>query len=139
MKREELVEKLVDFYSAPNMRSEEAFINDVEEVDDYCSIMGDKRCYPMEDIDEHFDVQEVLQYAFNGHDENSDAPFCPYRNYYRIGDGAIVSTDFIDYSELVNEETVNTIIDYAENCPDAVYLSNEAQKLLLEYFNNKED
>ncbi|AVJ48892.1 hypothetical protein [Lactobacillus phage PMBT4] len=97
----------------------------------------------MEELDEYYqevEPSEILRRAFFGYDEpysKSDvkSSFNPNRDYFYInGYGNLVSTDERDYSDYLDEEFVEDIIDNASNLD----LSDGAQEILEKYEDQEE-
>ena len=139
-----LVEELMNYYQ----QNEDDFNNDIEELDSWNGILGDERIAPMEELDEIYheqDVTEMMRRAYYGydddswHEENGEkvyGPFCPNREYFYFnGYGNLVSTDFKDYSDFLNEDTIQDIIDHEGN----LSLSDGAQEIIDNYEEQEEE
>lgn len=137
MKRNELL----NFFADPE--NEELFIETIEELDSYNSYLGDDRYYDMEMIDEFSigaDTSEILQRTYFGYDEdtsteNSKTEFNPMRNYFRFnGYGNLVSADYKDYSDKLDEWFIDDLIENAyrlcldEKIEEFIYEIQEAEK-----------
>lgn len=99
---------------------EDVFNFCIEDLDSYNGYLGDDRYYPMEDLDEFYRDQEpseILARAFYGYDEtygSSDRrePFNPNRDwFYFNGYGNLVSSDYKDYSDKIDEYAVEEMSD----------------------------
>lgn len=139
-----LAEELMNYYQ----QNEDDFNNDIEELDSWDGILGDNRLEPMEDLDELYhgqDVTEILNRAYFGHDDDSwheengekvYGPFCPNREYFYFnGYGNLVSTDFKNYSDFLNEDTIQDIIDHEGK----LTLSDGAQDIIDNYEEEEEE
>lgn len=133
-----LADKLLAYYK----ENTEDFVSDIEELDDWNGYLGDDKVIPMEELDElYYDATptEILRRAFFGYDEayvnsKQDGTFNPNRDYFYFnGYGNLVSTDDRDYSDYLDEDFVQEIID---NEPD-LSLSKGAQEIIDE--NETED
>ena len=112
---------LIDYF---NEHAEE-FTRVMKELDSWNSYLGDDRRMNMCDLDEFFcgqSASEILARAFYGWDDDNwtvdqygrrnHAPFNPNRGYFYFnGYGNLVSTDYVDYSDYLCE---NTMVDIAE-------------------------
>ena len=123
MLKEKSIEMIINYFQ----ENEEEFNTLIEELDSYNGYLGDDRYYNMEDLDEFYsgvEASEVLTRAFYGHDaetwttdshgEKEYGAFNPNRDYfYYNGYGNLVSADYKDYSDNLDEWFVNQIIDNA--------------------------
>lgn len=139
MKREELVEKLRELYE----ENEEAFNDDIEEFDNYCGLISsDDRYEDMEFIGDCFSTQDALERAYYGYDEDG-GQFCPLRKYVCADCcGRFISSDHKDYSAYLDDNVINKIVNYLEKNSDHLdyfHISDEANEIINEYFNDKED
>lgn len=129
-------------------QNEDDFNNDIEELDSWNGILGDERIAPMEELDEIYheqDVTEMMRRAYYGydddswHEENGEkvyGPFCPNREYFYFnGYGNLVSTDFKNYSDFLNEDTIQDIIDHEGK----LSLSDGAQEIIDNYEEEEEE
>lgn len=133
------LQQLLEYYK----QNTEDFNNDIEALDDWTGYLGGERAIPMEQLDDYYqDISplDLLRRAFFGYDaDNSNskqkAPFNPNRDYFYV-DGYInlVSTDNPDYSDYLDEETVQEIIDNSQN----LVLSDGAQDIVDEYEDQEE-
>ena len=130
----ELVEKLMDYYRE-NM---DEFNNDIEKLNDWTGCLYDDKFYPMDDLNELFhgtEPDEILRCAFYGYDEpvNKDEerlPFNPNRNYFYFnGYGYLVSIDQRDYTDYLDNEHIQDIIDNRYN----LSLSGGAEDIIDDY------
>lgn len=101
---EEITAAIIEFFQ----ENDDVFSDCIEELDSYNGFLGDRRQYPMEDLNEFYrDVEplEMLYRVFYGHDadtssEHNYTEFNPNRDYfYYNGYGNLVSTDYRDYSD----------------------------------------
>lgn len=128
--------------------NEETFIDCIEELNNYNGYLGDDCYYPMEDLNEIYhgeDVIEILSRAFYGYDENDwiidnygekhHAEFNPNREFFRYnGYGNLVSSDYKDYSDHIDEYTVKSM---SENRQWIETIDNDSE--LSELFNKLEE
>ena len=130
MTKEEAIEKIKAYFE----ENEEEFNEAIEELDSYNGYLNDDRYYSMYELDELYhdtDASEILTRAFYGYDEmytdkdgNYTEPFNPNREYFRYnGYGNLVSTDYKDYSDYLDNYFVESYIDNIAqfyNVPDEV-------------------
>ena len=130
----ELVEKLLAYYK----ENPEDFNDDIEELNSWNGCLYDDQIYPMEELNEIFqgtEPEEILKSAFYGYDEpykNGDPsrPFNPNRNYFYFnGYGNLVSIDKKDYSDYLDNDFIQEIIDNKHN----LSLSSGAEDIIDEY------
>lgn len=133
----------------------EGIFNDcIEELDSYNGYLNDNRYYCMDELNELYrgsEPIEILQRAYFGRDDDTwhtDASgnkiygeFNPNRDYFTFnGYGNLVSTDYKDYSHLLDEYVINEMsenrqyIDTIEGYDDLAELFDE-----LENENEEED
>lgn len=65
-----LEETLLNYYQ----ENEDDFNHDIEELDSWNGILGDRRVEPMEELDEIYqskEATEILRRAYFGHDDDS--------------------------------------------------------------------
>ncbi len=129
-----LADKLLAYYK----ENTEDFVNDIEELDSWNGYLGDYRVIPMEDLDDFYQgtkPSEILRRAFFGYDDvystsKQKASFNPNRDYFYFnGYGNLVSTDERDYSDFLDENFVQDIIDNEPN----LSLSKGAQEIIDNY------
>ena len=130
----ELVEKLLAYYK----ENIESFANDIEELDSWTGCLYNNRVYPMEEINEIFsndDPEKILHRAFYGYDEpinknEQRQPFNPNREYFYFnGYGNLVSIDEKDYSDYLDVDFIQEIIDNRYN----LSLSSGAEDIIDDY------
>ena len=115
-----LAETLLNYYK----EHEEDFNHDIEELDSYNGILGDNRIEDMDILYEIYqgtEAPEILRRAYFGHDddtwheENGEkfyGEFNPNRDYFYFnGYGNLVSTDYKDYSDYLDLDYVQDIVD----------------------------
>lgn len=115
-----LAETLLNYYQ----KNEDDFNHDIEELDSWNGILGGERLTPMDELDELYqgkEVTEILRSAYFGHDddtwheENGErvyGKFNPNRDYFYFnGYGNLVSTDYKDYSDYLDLDYVQDIVD----------------------------
>ena len=138
------MEKIIAFFE----ENENTFTACVEELDSYNGFLGDDRIYPMEELNELYAGTEpidILYRAFYGHDaenystdadgEKHYSEFNPNRDYFYFnGYGNLVSCDYIDYSDKLDEYTIEQLqqnrqyIDTIENEPELTELFDELEE-----------
>lgn len=122
--RDAIIADILEYYK----EDEDAFINSVEELSDYNGYLGDDRWENMEELDELYrgeEPTELLNRAFNGYDadtfhtdsygEKEHGAFNPNKDYFRFnGYGNLISTDYKDYSDYLNDSTIEELEEYSE-------------------------
>lgn len=116
----ETLETLLNYYQ----KNEEDFNHDIEELDSWNGIIGDNRIEDMDILDEIYqgkEATEILRRAYFGydddtwHDENGErvhGEFNPNRDYFYFNVyGDLVSTDYKDYSDYLDLDFVQDIVD----------------------------
>ena len=123
--------------------NEDVFTKAIEELNWYNGYLGDDEIYSMDELDEIFvgtDATYLLHRAFFGHDGDnwtldSDgdrryAPFNPMREYFYFnGYGNLVSTDWKDYSDYLDDNFVMCLITNGEHLD----IDEELKELIDEY------
>jgi hypothetical protein len=118
------IDKIINYFE----ENEDIFNECITQLDAYNGYLGDDYYYSMDDLDEYYNNAkpiDLLYRAFYGYDKDVWAtdsrgdktygPFNPNRNYfYYNGYGNLVSTDYIDYSDYLNEYTVNAMLEDIE-------------------------
>ena len=129
-------EKIIHFFNV----NEELFNQCIEELDNYNGYLGDDRYYPMYELDDFYigtELNEILNRAFYGYDEDTytrnidgsleHGQFNPNRELFRYnGYGNLVSSDYKDYSALLDHYTVEAMAenrDYIDTINDTPELS----------------
>lgn len=115
-----LAETLLNYYK----EHEDDFNHDIEELDSWNGILGDNRIEDMDILDEIYqgtEATKILRRAYFGHDddtwhkENGEkvyGEFNPNRDYFYFnGYGNLVSTDYKDYSDYLDLDYVQDIVD----------------------------
>lgn len=129
MNREEAVAKIREYFE----NNEEEFDEAIEELDSYNGYLGDDRYYYMEELDEFYHgtaPSELLMLVYYGHDEESgeSSEFCPNREYFRYnGYGNLVSADYKDYSDHLDDYFVE---EYIDNIADMWNIPSEVQEII---------
>lgn len=135
-----LKQELLAYYK----ENTEDFNKDIEELDDWNGYLCDDRCYPMENFSDYYegvDPLEILRRAFFGYDDDDSTlekktQFNPNRDYFYLnGLGNLVSTDRQDYSDCLDEEFVEEIIENAQD----LTLSDGAQDIIDDYEEEKNE
>lgn len=129
-----LADKLLAYYK----ENTEDFNSDIEELDRWNGYLGDDKVIPMDELDDFYpevEPSEILRRAFFGYDEpyaktDVKSSFNPNRDYFYFnGYGNLVSTDERDYSDYLDEDFVQEIIDNEPN----LSLSSGAQEIIDNY------
>lgn len=133
-----LAETLLNYYQ----EHEDDFNHGIEELDCWNGILGDERCMYMDELDEIYQgkkATEILSRAYFEHDDDSwheengervYGEFNPNRDYFYFnGYGNLVSTDERDYSDYIDLDYVQDIIDNECNLD----LSDGAQEIIDNY------
>lgn len=130
MFKDEAVKKILNYFE----ENEDDFNDAIQALDDYNGYLNDDRIYPMYLLNEFYagtDPDEILRRAFYGYNGdyindsgNHPEPFNPNADYFYFnGYGNLVSTNYIDYSDRLDEWFINTYIDEYPalwNVPEAV-------------------
>ena len=129
-----LVEKLLAYYN----ENTEDFNTDIEELNNWNGCLYDDKVYSMDELDDvlqNISPSNILYSAFYGYDKyykNSEQPipFNPNRNYFYFnGYGNLVSIDEKDYSDYLDNNFVQEIIDNRYN----LSLSSGAEDIIDNY------
>jgi hypothetical protein len=121
-------------------QDEQLFNAAIEELDSYNGYLGDNRYYCMEDINEFYrdsEPLELLQRAYFGRDDDTWSTdssgdktygeFNPNREYFTYnGYGNLVSSDYKDYSYLLDDYFIDDLIENAEY----LYLDDEIMDII---------
>ena len=114
--KEAVIADIIQYFN----ENEDVFNDCMEELDGYNGYLGDDRYYSMEELNDFYsgqEPQEVLFRAFYGFDadswhidHNGDkiyGSFNPNRDYFYFnGYGNLVSSDYKDYSDKLDEYAV---------------------------------
>ena len=139
--RDAIIADILAYYK----EDENAFINSVEELNDYNGYLGDDRWEDMDELNELYqgaDPIELLNRAFNGYDadtwhtdshgEKEFGAFNPNRDYFRFnGYGNLVSSNYKDYSDYLNDSTIEELEEYSEQI-DEIQDNDELKSLFDE-------
>lgn len=110
-KRNELVQRVIAWFAD----HKEVFTEVIEELDCFMGYLGDDRRIDMSDFDLYIKNTSAYDLAckiFAGADEY-DGQFNPNRQYFYFdGYANLVSTDDKDYTFCLDEDFVDTLIDY---------------------------
>ena len=145
--RDAIIADILDYYNEDG----NAFINSVEELSDYNGCLGDDRWEDMEELDELYrgeDPIELLNRAFNGYDadtwhtdsynEKEFGAFNPNRDYFRFNAyGNLISSDYKDYSDYLNDSTIEEMAEYSERIDEIQ--GNDELKSLFDELNETEE
>lgn len=118
---EQITSDIINYFE----ENEDIFEECIEELDNYNGYLCDDRYYNMDELDEYCSdtkPSDLLARAFYGHDAevwHTDAhgeriygAFNPNREYfYYNGYGNLVSCDYKDYSDKLDEYFINELID----------------------------
>lgn len=106
----------------------EIFAECIEDLDDYNGYLHEDRRFDMDELDfhcEHLSPSEILMAALYGRDDgckDNYATFNLNRNYfYFTVYGNLVSTDYKDYSDYLDDYTISQMcdsIDYIDSIKD---------------------
>ena len=134
-----LAETLLNYYK----EHEEDFNHDIEELDSWNGILGDNRIEDMDYLDELYqfkEATEILRCAYFGHDDDTwhdengervHGEFNPNRDYFYFnGYGNLVSTDYKDYSDYLDLDYVQDIVDNYGHLDLSVW----AQEIIDNYY-----
>ena len=115
-----LAEALFEYYQ----QNEDDFNHDIEELDSWNGILGGNRIEDMDFLNKLYqgkEATEILMRAYFGHDDDGwhyedgekvHESFNPNRDYFYFnGDRNLVSTDERDYSDYLDLDHVQDIID----------------------------
>ena len=120
--------------------NQELFNSTIEELDCYNNYLGDDRYYLMDELPEllgGLDTIDLLNRAYFGRDdddyhtnargEKEHDPFYPNRKYFYFnGYGNLVSSDFKDYSNRLDDYFIDAIIENQNH----LYLDDEIKNIL---------
>jgi hypothetical protein len=121
-------------------QDEQLFNTTIEELDSYNGYLGDNRYYSMDELNDLYsgtEPLELLQRAYFGRDndtwttDSSGAKtygeFNPNREYFTYnGYGNLVSSDYKDYSYLLDNYFIDELIESAEY----LYLDDEIMNII---------
>ena len=130
--KENVIADIINYFE----ENKDIFDDCIEELDNYNDYLGDDRYYDMEELNEIYNGAnslEILFRAFYGYDaENwytdgsgneTYGPFNPNKNYfYYNGYGNLVSSDFKDYSDKLDEWTIE---EMSENRNEICSIEND--------------
>lgn len=126
--REVIVKAIIDFLE----NNEDIFNDCIIELDDWNGYLGDDRMYPMDMLDDLFyntNPLDLLRLAFYG-------DFNPNHEYFYFnGYGCLISSDYIDYSDKLDEYFINDLldarahIDNIDNCDELSALFDELEEV----------
>ena len=121
-------------------QDEELFSSTIEELDGWNGYLNDDRYYSMDELNEFYrgsEPLEILQRAYFGRDDDSwhtdehgqkhYGAFNPNREYFTFnGYGNLVSSDYKDYSYLLDDYFIESLIDNKDN----LYLDDEILEII---------
>jgi hypothetical protein len=119
---------------------EELFNNAIEELDGWNGYLGDNRYYSMDELPELLygkDPIDLLNMAYFGKDEDNyhtdssgnkiHGSFNPNREYFTFnGYGNLVSSDYKDYSYLLDDYFIEALIENYES----LYIDDEILEII---------
>ncbi len=128
MEREKAIAAILDYFK----ENEDVFNSCIEDLDSHNGYLGDDRYYSMDELSEFYsdtDPIELLQRAYYGWDEGNwttdergekhHAEFNPNRDYFRYnGYGNLVSADYKDYSDHMDDYAVESMAEHREDIWD---------------------
>lgn len=143
--KETVIADIIQYFK----ENEDIFNDCMEELDSYNSYLGDDRYYSMEELNDLYSgqaPQEILFRAFYGFDADSwytDSSgnkiyeaFNPNRDYFYLnGYGNLVSSDYKDYSDKLDEYAIEEMsenrnyIDSIENDDTLAGLFDELEEI----------
>ena len=120
-------------------QDEELFNRTIEELDGWNGYLNDNRYYSMDELNDFYcnvEPLEILNRAFYGHDECYHVDFSgnkiynefnPNREYFSFnGYGNLISSDYKDYSYLLDDYFIESLIDNKDN----LYLDDEILEII---------
>lgn len=124
--------------------NEDDFNDSIEELDSYNGYLSDDRYYSMDELYElnpvnsQDDFDDLMNRIYYGHDDycGDGSAFCPNRNFfYYNGYGNLVSSDYKDYSDHLDNYFIESLIENYNSLalPDAV------EEIFDEYENQDDD
>ena len=123
--KEAIISDIIDFFK----KNEDIFSDCIEELDNYNGYLSDDRYYSMEELNDIYsgqEPQEILFRAFYGFDADSRhtdrsgdkiyEAFNPNRDYFYFnGYGNLVSSDYKDYSDKLDEYAIEEMSENRSN------------------------
>ena len=120
----EIIKEIIEYFKS----NEEIFNECIEELDSYNGYLGDNKYYLMEDLNEIYsnsEPLEILYRTYYGRDNDTwttdkegnitYGEFNPNREYFHYnGYGNLISSDYIDYSDFLDDFTIETMKEYEE-------------------------
>ena len=121
-------------------QDEQLFNTAIEELDGYNGYLNDNRYYSMDELNDFYsgtEPLELLQRAYFGRDDDTwttdssgnktYSEFNPNREYFTYnGYGNLVSSDYKDYSYLLDNYFIDDLIENAEY----LYLDDEIMNII---------
>lgn len=143
--KEAVIADIIQYFK----ENEDVFSDCMEELDSYNGYLGDDRYYSMEELNDLYsgrEPQEILYRAFYGFDADTWSTdssgnktygaFNPNRDYFYFnGYGNLVSSDYKDYSDKLDEYAIEKMsenkdyIDGIENDDTLAALFDELEKV----------
>ena len=133
---EEITADIIAYFK----NNEDIFNDCMEELDGYNGYLNDNRYYLMEELDDFYrdsDPLEILYRAYYGRDDDTwttdntgnktYGEFNPNRDYfYYNGYGNLVSSDYKDYSYLLDDYFIESLLENYES----LYLDDEILEII---------
>lgn len=121
---EEITKNIIEYFK----NNEELFNDCIEELDNYNGYLNENRYYSMDELNEFYNDSkplEILYRAYYGRDDNTWTTdkegnkiyekFNPNRKYFYYNEYEnLVSSDYIDYSNLLCEFTIEVMKENKE-------------------------
>lgn len=142
--KEDIIANIIQYFK----ENEDVFNDCMEELDSYNGYLGDDRYYDMDELNDIYsgqEPQEILFRAFYGFDADmwmTDSSgnkeygaFNPNRNYFYFnGYGNLVSSDYKDYSDKLDEYAIEAMSEN-RNYIDSI----EDDNILADLFDELEE
>jgi hypothetical protein len=136
LKMESIKKQLMELFE----QDEQLFNAAIEELDSYNGYLNDNRYYSMDELNEFYngtEPLELLQRVYFGYDADTwttdssgnktHSEFNPNREYFKYnGYGNLVSSDYRDYSHLLDDDFIEDLIENAEH----LYLDDEIMNII---------
>lgn len=126
MTYEEMINKAISYFE----ENEDDFICTMDALDSWCGYLGGDRYYPMSEIDDLFCDTKVSDFLDGLSDD-----FNHKDNYFKFGVYGLESSNEVDYSDYLNNYTIQAIYENAHR----INLPEEIRELFEEYDNQEEE
>ena len=131
-----LQQELLNYYKG----NAEDFADDIEELDGWNDCLYEDKIFSMDELDvvlQDVNPSEILRSALFGHDESQGkikSTFNLDRDYFHFNSlGDLVSTDKRDYSDFLDDDFIQDIIDNESH----LALSKGAREIIDNYEDNE--